>query len=56
MRLHQRDLGELVRVDELSEEQVTELFDGLQGDEKTTEEKASQSVDARKLIITDPQE
>ncbi len=59
----------MVRVDELSEEQLTELLEGLQ-EEEDSEAKVvngtrlkdaqtqvqSDTVEARKLIITDPQE
>ncbi len=72
MRLTQKDLGVLVRVDELSEEQLTELFEGLQEEEDSGAEAvngagrkdaqmqvqsgAQDTVEARKLIITDLQE
>ncbi len=67
-RLHQRDLGQLVRVDELPEDQVTELFKGLEDDEQKSSSSGSRSqddgmsqpdtptVDAKKLVVTDPQE
>ncbi len=58
----------MVRVDELPEEQVAELFKGLEEDEKKSSSSGSGSqdvsmsqpdtptVDAKKLLVTDPQE